>query len=202
LFTNPLAAGQGPAGEVNMNFSKYFAAFSILGTLTLSAPAWADIPPDDACMEPSLGKACYNAMVDGSLPTHPGTCQKAMCTRSTPDGPMTYDCFRCVANEEGSGGQSNEGGGGAGGEGKGGSAAGGSSNGSTAGKSSTGGSSAGTTSAAGAPTSPTGSSNDDDSDDGGCSVAQTPGAGRALGTGLLVLGLAFASIFRRRSHSS
>lgn len=179
-----------------MNFSKSFAALSMLGTLTLSAPAWADIPPDDACM--TEGTACHNAIVDGSLPLMAGTCQKTMCTRATPDGSMTYDCLRCVAEETGAGGQSNEGGGSstAGSKNEGGKSSGGSSSG-TAGKSSA----AGTTSTAGKPADPP-QPEDDDAEEGGCSVSQAPGGARALGTGLLVLGLAVAGIFRRRSPKS
>jgi MYXO-CTERM domain-containing protein len=186
-----------------MSFSKYFAAFSILGTLTLSAPAWADVPPDDDCEESAEGKACHNASVDGSAPIMSGICRKTMCTRMTPDGSMTYECHRCVGDDpQGSGGQSNEGGGNsAGTKSEGGKPAGGSSSGSTAGESSgsTAGKSsgAGTSSTAGTPTEV-----DDDSEDGGCSVSQAPGGAGALGTGLLALGLAVAGIFRRRSQAS
>src|SRR5690349_16886514 len=145
-----------------MNFSKYFAAFSLLGTLTLSAPAWADVAPDDACMVE--GSSCHNAIVDDSLPLMAGICQKVMCTRATPDGSMTYECLRCVAEETGTGGQSNEGGGSstAGSKNEGGKSSGGSSSGSSAGKSS----GAGTTSTAGKPTDmPV---DEDDSEEGGC----------------------------------
>lgn len=178
-----------------MNFSKYFAAFSTLAALTLSAPAWADIPPDDVCLAQSEGKACNNAIVDDSTATEPGTCQKTMCTRATPDGSMTYECHRCVAEAQGSGGQSNEGGSSssAGSDNKGGKASGGSTSGTTAGKSST----AGTSSTAGAPNPP--DDGDDSDSDGGCSVSHTPGGS---GSALLVLGLAMAGVLRRRSQAS
>jgi hypothetical protein len=176
-----------------MSFSKHFAAFSILGTLTLSAPAWADIPPPDECRASEEGEACQNAIVDGEAEPVSGTCQKTMCTRATPDGPMTYECYRCVAGDPGAGGQANQGGSGssAGTTSEGGKPAGGSTS-STAGKSSA----AGTTSTAGKPSDP---QEKDESAEGGCSVARAPGHAGGLAATLLVLGLALTGLFRRRS---
>ena len=178
-----------------MSSSKYLAAVSLFGTLTLSAPVWADIPPDDVCLESDEGKACENAIVANSEATRPGTCQKTQCTRATPDGPMTYECHRCVADEDGAGGQANEGGrsSSAGSENNGGKASGGSASGST-----TGGKPAGT---AGTPPNPP-EDDDTDSEEGSCSVSQAPGSAGALGSGLFVLGLALAGIVRRRSQAS
>jgi MYXO-CTERM domain-containing protein len=107
---------------------------------------------------------------------------------------MTYECHRCVADEKGAGGQTNEGGSSssAGGESKGGKASGGSASGST-----TGGKPAGT--AGTSPNPP--EDNDTDSEEGGCSVSQAPSSAGALGSGLFVLGLAFAGIARRRSQA-
>jgi hypothetical protein len=90
-----------------MTLSKSFLALSILGALTTSAPAWADIPPDDECFAAMVGKACSNAMNDGKS-FQPGVCSEAMCTRATPNGSMTYACYRCEPTEPGTGGQPNE----------------------------------------------------------------------------------------------
>jgi hypothetical protein len=62
-----------------------------------AADALADIPGPDACQEADVGKACDNATnADGKM-SQPGTCQKATCTRATPSGSMSYDCFACKA---------------------------------------------------------------------------------------------------------
>lgn len=59
-------------------------------------PALADIPPADACQAADVGKACENATASGKMDLN-GTCQKAKCTRATPSGNMSYDCFLCKA---------------------------------------------------------------------------------------------------------
>jgi hypothetical protein len=75
--------------------SKFVVCLLLVGTL-FAAPAFADIAPPDACQEADLDKACENATVDGKM-DQPGTCQKSSCTRSTPSGSTTYDCFSCKA---------------------------------------------------------------------------------------------------------
>jgi MYXO-CTERM domain-containing protein len=171
-----------------MTVSKYFSSLTILGVLTLSAPAWADVPPDDACFADALGKPCTNA-TDDRESFQPGVCKQAMCTRATPDGPLTYACYRCEPVDQGTGGQPNEGG---------------------AGKPDGGGSSAGGTAAggtqtatAGATTAGTKSDSSADSDDGGsCSVSHARGGAGALMAALALLGVAVAGLYRRKSLPS
>lgn len=194
-----------------MSFSKSISAFVILGSLSLSLPAFADVAPTDQCFEPDVGKSCPNAPgMDGNR-FMDGICQKAMCSRATPDGPMTYDCYRCLPAEGGAGGQSNEGGGGAAGEANGGSGSAGAPinppGGSASGGAATGGTASGGASSgsgtAGAKTGSSGSSNGAKaSDDGGCSVAQAQGRGSALGAALVALGCALAGLRRRRGLAS
>lgn len=69
-----------------------------LGSMLLAAPAFADIPPEDACMAADEGKACDNA---GDNADQKGTCKKDSCTRGTPNGPMTYECYRCLVTDGG-----------------------------------------------------------------------------------------------------
>ena len=88
--------------EVVVRYSKLGIAAGLLGTMLLAAPAFADIPPDDVCLAASVGKACDNA---GDNADQPGTCQKDMCTRATPDGSMSYECYRCIPEQGGAGGQ-------------------------------------------------------------------------------------------------
>jgi MYXO-CTERM domain-containing protein len=76
-------------------YSKFMGSLLLVGTL-FAVPAFADIAPPDACQEADLDKACENATVDGKM-DQPGTCQKSSCTRATPGGSMTYDCFSCKA---------------------------------------------------------------------------------------------------------
>jgi MYXO-CTERM domain-containing protein len=66
-----------------------------LSGMLLSASALADVPPPDACDAADEGMACDNAMQNGA--TVSGTCQKDQCTRATPNGPMTYECYLCKA---------------------------------------------------------------------------------------------------------
>ena len=189
-----------------MNPANCFSAFTILAALTLSLPARADIPPDDVCSSSALGQPCNNATSDGSS-FQPGVCKSAMCSRSTPDGPMTYACFRCEVAEKGAGGQPNEGGAGAGGRGA-----------SDVGGSSAAGAptrSPGGTSAGGTPSSSAGagtagakagsgggaSATKTPDDGGGCSVAQARGSA-GLAAALAALGLMVAGLRRRRSLTS
>jgi hypothetical protein len=134
-----------------------------------------------------------------------GVCKQSMCTRATPDGAMTYACYRCEIVNEGMGGQSNEGGASAGGETN----------------------TAGTVAAAGAPTNPPGGSSaggaasgsagaagskavssgaaatkSTSDDGGGCSVTHVRGGAGALGVVLAALGLAIAGLRRRRTLAS
>ena len=186
-----------------MNLANYFSACTILAALTLSLPARADIPPADVCSASALGQPCNNATSDGSS-LQPGVCKSATCSRSTPDGPITYACFRCEVAEQGVGGQANAAGAGAGGSGD-----------SDVGGSSTAGApthSPGGTSAGGTPSSSAGSgttgakagssavASDPKTPDrgGGCSVAQARGSA-GLAAALAALGLLVAGLRRRRS---
>ncbi len=77
----------------------------LCGTALLSTPALADIPPPDACLAADVGKACNDAVI-GQATGQPGICQQDTCTRATPDGSMTYECYLCKAQDAGSGGDS------------------------------------------------------------------------------------------------
>lgn len=177
-----------------MTLSQCLSVFTVLGALTLSAPAWADIPPEDVCLASNVGEVCNNA----SLPmargesNGPGVCREAMCTRSTPNGPVTYQCYRCVASDDGGGGRANE----AGASNTSGSAAGGATDHGSGGATAGGSGNAVGSSSAGAANSKSGS------DDGGCSLSQAPRGGGPLGAALIALGLTFAGIRRRRSPTS
>ncbi len=70
-------------------------AISLAG-MFLVAPASADVAPPDACQATDVGKACDNATKDGKM-DRPGTCQADKCTRATPSGGMSYDCYVCKA---------------------------------------------------------------------------------------------------------
>jgi hypothetical protein len=136
-----------------------------LSSLVLvSALAWADLPPPDGC--PTAGQTCDNA---GPGHDQPGTCQAAKCTRASPDGPVEYDCSRCVASANGGSG--------------------GSGGGAAAGGSSAGGRSSAPEGGGGAASDPQPTSAK--SDDGGCTlVHQRPGSATVLagiGLGLLML---------------
>jgi len=114
--------------------------------------------------------------------------------RATPDGSMSYACFRCLPVDEASGG------GGAGGD-----ADGGSSPGAGAPTNPAAGAAAGGTSNGGAGTGAAGKAGSGDaksSDDGGCSLAQAHGGGGALAALLVALGCALAGLRRRRSLAS
>jgi len=184
-----------------MTIFRCFSAFTFLGALTLSVPAWADIPPDDVCLAATVGESCNNAELPSGS-TGPGVCQQSMCTRPSPDGGITYKCYRCVASDGGTGGQRSA----AGGAGAGGDAGTNTSGASSAGTSSagapssaTGGTSAGSSSAAGS-AGTTGSKSG--SDDSGCSVSQARGGAGTLGAALIALGLTVAGLRRRRSLTS
>ena len=154
---------------------KYLSLLALLGASFMSWPARADVAPPDQCSASDEGKPCDNALSPAD-DLVPGTCRATTCKRATPSGSMTYDCFRCVANQGGEGGSTGTGGSGA-------QATGGSS---VAGSSST----AGTSSSSGGK-----------DDDGGCSVG-TLGAASGAGGLMLVLGLLGASAYRRRSSKS
>lgn len=70
------------------------ALFAGLAGALLAAPAFADIPPADACQAADVGKACENGSADGKMDLD-GTCQKSKCSRTTPSGPMSYECYLC-----------------------------------------------------------------------------------------------------------
>jgi MYXO-CTERM domain-containing protein len=180
---------------------KCLSVFVILGALTTSLPAWADIPPDDACFASNVGQPCDNATGNGDG-SQPGICKTATCTRSTADGPMSYACYRCEA-EAGTGGQSNDAG--AAGSNSSGRSAGGAPT-HSAGGSSAGGirSNGGSTSTAGTKSVSSGSSDSKSgsSDGGGCSVSQARGGATAFGAVLVALGLAATRRRRRPSLMS
>lgn len=77
--------------------SKFVIALSLAGAL-LAAPAFADIPPADGCQPADQGKACDNATADGKMDLA-GTCEKSKCTRATPSGSMSYDCYLCKVSK-------------------------------------------------------------------------------------------------------
>jgi hypothetical protein len=58
--------------------------------LAAPLPAFADIPPPDACNR--TGDACSTAPPDYKSP---GICVKQKCLRATPNGTVEYDCNRC-----------------------------------------------------------------------------------------------------------
>jgi MYXO-CTERM domain-containing protein len=167
----------------------------MLAALTLSGPARADIPPEDQCLEYMVGKACNNAEGEGAQ-FQPGVCTQAMCTRATPDGSMTYACYRCVAEGEGTGGQSGDAGSSAGGEV---SSAGTVATSGAPGAGSGGASATGGSGTAGTKPAAAGSAAEPASDsDGGCSVSQAGGGAGAFAA-LVGLGLAAVGLLRRRS---
>lgn len=96
-----------------MTLSNCFSALAALAAFTLSGPVRADVPPLDQCFEGQLGTACDNAMGKG-MRRQAGVCTRTLCARATPDGPTTYECYRCLAEEQGLGGKPSEAGGGAG----------------------------------------------------------------------------------------
>ena len=183
-----------------MSFLKYVSALTILGALSVSVPARADVPPDNECFAADVGEPCSNAIINGFQAQ--GVCRETTCSRATPEGPMTFDCTLCLGPNQGNGGRSNEGGtGGSAGEpsGGGGSAGGGASPGGS--PSSNAGSGTAGSATAGAQTSPgnAGDAKSGSDDGGGCSVSQARGGAGALGVALAVLGFAFAGLARRRS---
>jgi len=161
--------------------------------LVLTVPARADIPPADACM--TAGEACSNT--DNG---EPGVCKESTCSRPTPGGSMTYECYRCL--RDGGGGASGAGAGGAtdtndAGASSGGTApaeggapsSGGSSSEASGGRATSGGAS----SFGGSATSTGGNQSSDDKDSGGCSVSGAPRKSGALALlfGMSLVGLAF-----------
>lgn len=75
--------------------SMFVVVVSLAGIL-LAAPAFADIAPPDSCQAADAGKSCDNATTDGKM-DQPGTCQKDKCSRATPSGSMSYECYLCKA---------------------------------------------------------------------------------------------------------
>lgn len=142
--------------------------------LTLATAARADIPPPDGCT--TKDAACNNAPGN-----QPGTCLDAQCVRSTPDGPVTYDCLRCKANG-GAGGTSGTGGVNTTGaiSGTGAADSGGSSN--SGGKAASG--------SAGAPKADS---------DGGCALGRLGGGEGGLAALMVALGLGALLVSRRRN---
>jgi hypothetical protein len=88
-----------------MRTAPWSALLITLGALCLTPAARADVPPPDSCS--TVGQACTNA-VDGGASGLSGTCQAAQCTRTTPAGPVTYACNRCIpsASQPSTGGAS------------------------------------------------------------------------------------------------
>lgn len=182
---------------------------SLLGAMLVATPVFADIPPDDACMAADEGDACDNAGEDAD---GAGVCVKDTCTRATPDGPMSYECYLCKSDDEGTAGRGNEpttGGAGAGGAGAAGAESqpeGGAST--EGGTKATGGTkSEGGSKTSGGSTSKAGTTNDASDgkasadDDGGCSVSALPASGLAgIVAPLVAFGLALAR--RRRARRS
>ena len=78
-----------------MRHSKLLIAGSLLGTMLLAVPAFADVAPIDACSADSVGERCDNA---GENADALGVCIKDTCSRATPDGPMSYECYVCQAS--------------------------------------------------------------------------------------------------------
>lgn len=76
--------------------SRFVLAISLAAAL-LAAPAIADIPPADSCQQADVGKACDNATANGKMDLA-GTCQKSTCSRATPSGAMSYECYLCKAS--------------------------------------------------------------------------------------------------------
>jgi MYXO-CTERM domain-containing protein len=85
--------------EAGVNRQSFVAFGLVLAGFLAAAPSWADLAPINACEESQVGQACDSAIKDGKTDL-PGSCQKAQCTRMTPDGPMSYDCYQCQATEE------------------------------------------------------------------------------------------------------
>jgi hypothetical protein len=65
--------------------------FMTVAGLFTALPALADIPPPDSCND--AGAACSTA---GANADEPGICTKSECTRSSPNGTVTYECLRCI----------------------------------------------------------------------------------------------------------
>jgi MYXO-CTERM domain-containing protein len=64
---------------------------AVLGALSLTSLARADVAPPDAC-NGAVGTACD---VAGSSYDEPGICVNAMCARPTPDGSVDSPCVLC-----------------------------------------------------------------------------------------------------------
>jgi MYXO-CTERM domain-containing protein len=95
----------GPRQAIVAAMKSSFA--SVLGSLVLacafaiSAPAFADVPPPDACSG-GAGTPCNNA---GPNDDQPGICTNEMCTHASPDGGTTMEpCVLCEPTDGGAGG--------------------------------------------------------------------------------------------------
>jgi MYXO-CTERM domain-containing protein len=93
----------------------------VMGIGAASAPAWADIPPPQACTAP--GQPCSNA---GTSANQAGTCTTTTCSRTMPlpdGGTMVtnYSCMLCQVSGAGGSGDAGSGSGGHSGSGSGGS---------------------------------------------------------------------------------
>jgi MYXO-CTERM domain-containing protein len=86
--------------SLNICVSGFALALALLAT-----PALADVAPIDACMAADVGNACDSAGPNGN---QAGICKQDMCTRTTPDGQMTYECYVCKATGNEDPGESDE----------------------------------------------------------------------------------------------
>lgn len=171
-----------------MRYSNVIWGMSLaLASGLVAGSAAADIPPPGVCDTEEAGQSCDEPVDEaGESVDGPGVCVAEQCRRTTPDGPMTYDCVMCrsagdepVPSEGGAGGTGGE-------PSEPSAGTGGSSNPSQAGS-------------AGKATSPN-PSRDDDDDGGGCSVGHSRGTGTPLAAAALAL-IGFA-VRRRRSSSA
>ncbi len=194
-----------------MRQTKLFLAPLLIGVALLTVPALADIPPPNSCQAADEGAACDTAIVNGKM-GQPGTCQKDMCTRATPQGSMSYECYLCNAAAGGTGGGGGTGGisseagaagiatneGGAVGEGGSPPTAGSGGVKAQGGAAAKGGASSGGASSAGT-TSTGGKAGGSKSDSSGCSVSTLPVGG---GSGVLasLVALSVAAWRRRRAR--
>jgi hypothetical protein len=63
-----------------------------LGLTLASLAASANAPPEPGWCG-AVGDTCYGAPPDGKSV---GICAKQRCSRPTPNGPMEYDCIKCM----------------------------------------------------------------------------------------------------------
>ncbi|HEX6764913.1 MAG TPA: hypothetical protein VF103_05530 [Polyangiaceae bacterium] len=82
-----------------MTRTKFFCMCVALGLSSFSLPALADIAPDDQCSASEVDQFCDTAIVDGKM-GQTGICHQTMCQRATPQGPTSYECYRCEASSD------------------------------------------------------------------------------------------------------